>query len=394
MLRVRIIHVSDLHLFVDPEGQRRKYDELAWSARVMADMISPLRRLPDIANLRTKLENLLSGIDIHSDAALEAMLATLDELLSEPIPQVVIQTGDVSTFGALTSGDDVRFPEWQYWRDRVRSQRERHTRCWIDLFGNHDVWPGTLPLFDPTCIERVVQVLRDQFFPDQMPIVHRIALESFVLKLYAVNSVLHGPIENTKAAGELHPDVVDMTTPFEGAVEPLAALTTCLGETEGTGARVIRGLLMHHPPHHFVKPGIDSSEGGLRNAAHLGECLETYPVELVLAGHRHFVHPPRELKQPPAQAPLPPRTLQLVCGSPTQESTARTSHEADVIPLRPQSTSQMKPSFSVYELHDRDSKIELKRIIYDHPSKAAYRFVATDAQSFDLSAPSSIPQSA
>lgn len=400
MSRVRIIHVSDLHLFVDRHGKRRKYTELAWSARLMVDMTSPVRRLPDIADLRIRLESLLSGIDTHSDTALEAMLATLDDLLAEPVPQVVIQTGDVSTFGALTSSDDVSFPEWQYWRDRVRKQREHRTKGWIDLFGNHDVWPGTLPILKAPCIERVVQALRDQFFPQAMPIVHRVALESFVLKLYAVNSVLAGPIANTFAVGELDRDAVDMTTPFEGAVEQLEALTSCICNDNETSP-VIRGLLMHHPPHHFDKPGLDSSEGGLRDAERLGKWLEAYPVELVLAGHRHYVHPPCAVKQPPAQAPLPSRTLQLVCGSPTQESSSqrapsppRTSHEADVIPLRPRCLPQTRPSFSVYDLRDVGSKIQLERTVYEHASKAAYKFVATAADTFDVSVPSPITQSA
>jgi 3',5'-cyclic AMP phosphodiesterase CpdA len=388
MSKVRIIHVSDLHLFVDCQGKRRKYKELALSSRILADMTSPLRRLAN----RIGLENLLSGIDQHSDTALEAMLATLDDLLAEQVPQVVIQTGDVSTFGALVASEDVDFPEWQYWRNRVRKDREQRTEAWIDLFGNHDVWPGTLPILEAPCIERVVQALRDQFFPDTMPIVHRIVLETFVLELYAVNSVLAGPIDNTRAIGGLPQDVVDMTTPFEGAVEPLSALTECIAGNANAAGPVIRGLLMHHPPHHFDKPGIESSEGGLRDAARLGEWLKVNPIEFVLAGHRHYVHPPRASRQAPPQDPLPARTLQLVCGSPTQESSVRAPppsqalQDADVIPLRPREASQIRPSFSVYELSHVGDKIELKRIVYEHASKLAYKFVPTAADTFCLSA--------
>jgi hypothetical protein len=182
---------------------------------------------------------------------------------AEQVPQVVIQTGDVSTFGALVSSDDVNFPEWQYWRNQVRKKFEPRTKAWIDLFGNHDVWPGTLPILEAPCIERVVQALRDQFFPKMMPIPYRIELETFALELYAVNSVLTGPIDNTRAIGGLPPEA-----------------------------------------------------------------------------------------------------------------------------------SQIRPSFSVYELCDVGDKIELKRIVYEHPSKLAYKFVATAADTFDVSAPSPIPRSA
>jgi hypothetical protein len=60
--------------------------------------------------------------------------------------------------------------------------------------------------------------------------------------------------------------------------------------------------------------------------------------------------------------------------------------DADVIPLRPREASQIRPSFSVYELSHVGDKIELKRIVYEHASKLAYKFVPTAADTFCLSA--------
>src|ERR1041385_7229856 len=101
MAKVRIIHISDLHLFVDADGNHRELDERATTVRLMERLGNLCERLPN-ETVRKKSSELLGGLGTHSDAALRAMLNTLDRLLSdEGVTNIVVQTGDVSTFGAL-----------------------------------------------------------------------------------------------------------------------------------------------------------------------------------------------------------------------------------------------------------------------------------------------------
>jgi 3',5'-cyclic AMP phosphodiesterase CpdA len=358
MAKLRIIHISDLHLFVDRIGNHRALSERAMTVRIMDRLGGYLERLPD-DKLRKKAAELFHGINTHSEALLRALLRTLDELLADKAySSVVLQTGDVSTFGALA---EARFPEWEYWQgDALRARRDQAT-AWVDIFGNHDVWPGTLPIFGAPFIEGIVRTFRDRHFPRSMPSVTRVEVDGITLELHAINSVLCGAGDNTWAVGELACDCVDPSGPE--SPDALVALehNTCAGEA-------IRLLLMHHPPHHFVKPG-GGSERGLRDAERLGTWLAERGAgarfQLVLAGHRHAIDPPVQPIRGYEQPPLPACSLQLVCATPTQESAT-------------------EPSFSVYELRRTERGVELSRQIYARKGRFDRRFQASEGGDFYL----------
>lgn len=362
MAKVRIIHVSDLHLFVDADGNHRTLDERAITVRLMERVGNLCERLPS-ETVRKKSSELFGGLGTHSDAALRAMLNTLDRLLSdEGVANIVVQTGDVSTFGALGRGDAARFPEWEYWQgDTINALRGRAT-AWIDIFGNHDVWPGTLPCFAGPAIKGVVATFRARHVPDRLPWVRRVPLSDLVVELHALNSVLCTAGDNTFAVGELIPDVLGPK-----GVEPPDPLVDLNSNASAPGA--IRVLMMHHPPHHFEKPG-GGSERGLRDADRLGAWLEGretgFQFQLVLAGHRHAIDPPQPADANYKQPPLPAHCLQLVCGTPTQESAAA-------------------PSFSVYELERTEKGIQVSRQIYSRGGLADRRFVPSDGGTFHVS---------
>lgn len=362
MPKLRIIHVSDLHLFVDRDGNHRSLDARAWSAKLMNRLGDFLEKSPNDA-LRIKASEIFSGLNTHSGAALQAMMRTLDDMLADAnYSSIVVQTGDVSTFGALGRGEDVRFPEWEYWQGEVVKARRRLAADWIDIFGNHDVWPGTLPLLGAACIEEVVKTFRARHFPKRMPSVHRCTAGGISIELHALNSVLCGVLDNTRAIGELLPDVLDPSG--VELPDPLAEV-----ESNATAGDTIRLLLMHHPPHHFEKPG-GGSEGGLRDAQRLGTWLESREAaarfHLILAGHRHAIDPPRPSHPDYVQPPLPAHSLQLVCGTPTQASCS-------------------DASFSVYELQREEEGVTLVRKIYSRKGLADRRFTPSEGGTFQLS---------
>jgi 3',5'-cyclic AMP phosphodiesterase CpdA len=368
MGRARIIHISDLHLFVDADGNHRQQRDRALTARFMARLGAALERLPG-DETREKVRAVFGGLDIHTGAALDALLDTIDELLHETsIPTVVVQTGDMSTFGALTSVDPVRFPEWDYWQGPLHEPRRRRARAWVDLFGNHDVWPGTLPILGATAIDRVVSEFRRRHFPERMPRVIKLELDGIKLEFHRINSVLSGAVDNTWAWGELVPDVVDATTPED----PRDRLDDVRAHAVPGGC-TLRMLLMHHPPHHFDKPG--GSERGLRDAERLstwlGDREPDAQFQLVLAGHRHAVDPPVGVSLPHAQPPLSKHTLQMVCATPTQ-------------------LSAPNPSFSVYELEFEGDGATLARSVYIRKGLADRRFKPMAAGTFELSLAASV----
>jgi hypothetical protein len=371
MATIRIVHISDLHLFVDADGNARP-----WSDREVL-----VRTFCRAGTYSKAVAGLAAGFNTHYGPALTALLDALDGLVSAAAvaeqPLIVVQTGDVSTFGASPHGS-VTFPEWTYWVHKVAAPLRERIAAWIDLHGNHDAWPGTLPLFAFWRARRAVRELRADYLPERLPRRVDVRFGPHRLDLYLVDTVCAAADANTLALGDLATDCdardvkPDEPYPLSKSFDPLDELQVLESRAPElpAGGRIVRALVMHHPPHYFDKRNRDGkptghplTEGVLAGADELGTLLVESPFELVIAGHRHAVDP--ALAGPRAQPPLPRDTLQLVCGSPTQSPGA---NDAD-------------PSFSVYELSvDERGQLRVTRDLHVLEELPEPRFVVRSTQ--------------
>lgn len=356
MGKLRVVHISDLHLFVEPDGAARKLTEIygivAWA-----------NRHPGLP--------LVGGFSVHDGQALTALREAITDLIeNSPTPVLVIQSGDVSTFGArMRNGAGISFPEWEFWNTERTRPRAKQPIGWIDLYGNHDIWPGTLPAAAPHKVEAARDELRLRHHTRQIPERMPFAIGQHLVEVYTLNTVQHHAVANTFAEGEFDFDHPDRTKPRNypdtSTSDPLDHITALARRHRPADphVQVLRLLVMHHPPVFFgisPTPGISGAwkkltSGTLRNEATLLRWLhaqdaQDIPQHLVLAGHRHLIDPL------PGKAPSPlgsSQCIQLVCGTPTQ---SRGRHDPP-------------HSFSVYDVNF-DPQLAVTRTIYERPALA------------------------
>lgn len=312
-----IFHISDMHLFVDQDGDMRQ-DTLA-SARLIA-RLARIRRV-------SKLQRLFSGIMWHNQAALTALVRRIDQLVEAEdaqgdgprAPIVILQGGDVDALGSSAPSPlsgYAAFPSFAFVHQRLCPADPRWRRS--DIFGNHDTWPGTLPAIG----WRHRESNRDRVgtIPGvEGPWADAVELQpvsGVPVVITRLNTVSRTIVAETFADGELS------NHPYDGAASE-AALDR-LGEVlEPWRSRAaVRVLLMHHPP---SAPAGSSSAGELADADKLAACLADLRVQLVVAGHVHELDPRRDASanRVVAQDPLIYPTVQLVAESPTQDSIQR-----------------------------------------------------------------------
>jgi 3',5'-cyclic AMP phosphodiesterase CpdA len=322
------------------------------------------------------VRSLAKGLRTHSDASLQAMLMTVDRLVQGRGNDLVmiIQSGDISAYGAEISVSNatgqtlkVEFPAFDYWLSRCAMWRASGAEV-VNMFGNHDLWPGTLPAIGSPHISLVERQLRamPEFRP-ALPDLQVFNTSTFDLEIYRVNTVQSSPVHNTFAAGKIATDFPVANGhrgvyPASCMADPMEELATLAAARRGGRSNpVIRVLAMHHPPHFCNATGdpMDIVEGPLRNADELNRALSRERFHLVVAGHRHLINPvlgTTHTFHPGGQPhpPLPPTMLQLVAGTPTQ------AVDPDDNP----------PSFSVYRLRvdGRRGRLQLDRTIYQHAS--------------------------
>jgi hypothetical protein len=350
---LRIVHVSDLHLFVEPDGTNRPIGELS--------------RIVTWAMRHPKMP-LVGGFNVHEGKALKALRRAITDLCEHGgHPVLLIQSGDVSTFGARrTPSGSFSFPEWEFWRAERNQIRITQPVGWIDLYGNHDVWPGTLPALAAGHVQAARDELRRQHFGAQLPERFELPIGRDRVEVYTLNTVQHTALANTLARGEFGFDHPDLTAPMAypgGSTDPLQRVSELVAANPvSAGARVLRVLVMHHPPHFFGAPPGAAAQlwarltaGPLQNAATLLGWLQSQehrgePFQLVLAGHRHLIDPATGAHPTVLGGS---RAVQLVCGTPTQT----------------QGGSDPDNSFSVYDV-DFGTTVTVSRTLYERPATA------------------------
>lgn len=195
------------------------------------------------------------------------------------------------------------------------------------LYGNHDMWPQTLPLFNRGEVRAQWQRVRSQpgwdapswlTSPLSVPIPgHDATIDLYALDTIAWGSVL-GAARNTLAVGQVrNHDLLHFRLLLEGQAK--------------RGGHGLRILAIHHPIA-FPWLGKETSTGGLPTMKLLGsdKCANYLRndggiparigpwAHLLLSGHTHMSHPPSGMTDDVTsvtQGPLGPYQLQLVGSS-------------------------------------------------------------------------------
>jgi hypothetical protein len=197
----------------------------------------------------------------------------------------------------------------------------------LDVYGNHDIWPGTLPAetTEGLVFSEIpeVEAFRE---PWAAPVDIEVATD-LLLRFHLVNSVTADPFKGgLLAMGGVGPHPIP--GPWQGAHTAEVVRTIQAAPMPQRAGREFGIALMHHPPHAFDAFWAKAVTLCRLQGAHrfcsavTGERL---PVQLVLAGHRHAFDPGLERDGTPDrcdaggghQAPLVAGSGQLVSQSPT-----------------------------------------------------------------------------
>jgi hypothetical protein len=313
---LQIVHVTDLHV---------KHT----TANAASPLASKTRILARIAQNLVRRRNLLGweeGTQGHLPRAPKAFATFLEKWWTardaqwQRVPVWLVDTGDRTAFGDAESiSAGARYIDW--WSAALGGCPVR------TLYGNHDMWPETLPAFNLTQIkdqrDRIRAIpgwdVRDWV---RNPLSAPIPGHSATISLYALDTIawgaLWGSVRNTRAVGHLRGDeVLHLRLLLEGAAK--------------RGTTGLRILAMHHP---LAFPWEASELGGkiisklkllkeekwaafLRNDRNIPSGIGPW-AHLLLSGHTHLFHPAPGLPQDVTeitQGALSAYQLQLVGGS-------------------------------------------------------------------------------
>lgn len=334
-----VVHVTDLHLFLNSEGRECHPD----SARTL------------IRALHARGQK---GLERHNNEAWAALRVRLPEIvaaerrrLGEDRPLLVVQTGDIEAYGGQAG--PVPFPGYTAVQGSLWDELRRAgaTAC-IDLFGNHDIWDGSLPLVCTRSASDVLNDLRrnhfaDQHWPDRL--VFGTAMD-MQIEVYRVSTPALGRMMAQLAAGWISP------FPYGPRRGRTSRVCTRLRGFAIEEPKALRIVLAHHPPHAFSASWLQRlSNCWVRGASRLAREANRLPIHLVLAGHRHALDPALDAARtkPLWQPPFSARTTQLVAESPTQAY------------LETSPGQRGRNSLSVYRLYASDGHFSLRRTVYE-----------------------------
>jgi hypothetical protein len=370
-----IIHLTDLHLFVDEEGDPREVSERRGWFRLQRAVDDSSRRDPRhwLTRAISRTPHFGHGVDFASESAWRALTKSLEPLLTEPVPLVVLQTGDVEAFGSGWTGSTGPFPGFTALK-LMRSQL-RTGDTWIDIYGNHDVWFGAPPIAGVTasghvtnCLNRIagVEGLAGGWPEYLAPI--RTRHPDVDLDVLRLNTVLPSGVGAFLARGR----VLRHLPPAEPTgADTTAALRDIVDKQPARGRPTIRIAMLHHPVHRFAAgPVKTATTGWLIGRRRLGDRLGRVGVHAVIAGHRHSLDPAQGATVV-RQAPLSEGIVQFVADTPTQDTETH---------LR---------TFSIYRLYVDDAltTLTMRRHLARRPNDTFERFELEASPDVTLSVP-------
>ena len=309
---VQIVHYSDLHI-VGPDffKQRRAFNAIA-------------KRL-----LPASLQQGITGADISALGAFTDFLSVLE---AEPDwhgkPLWLIDTGDGTTFG-----DSASLQSWLHDWSRKFLAAAGPLAQQLILYGNHDAWPDNFPLLSPNRMSHQRSKLRNMWFNDSWPKAPLTAPlmrgSSSEVQLFALNSVDHDLLPNTRACGRVVPDRGDLYSQAQTGPTAADDLHRAVVAAAKTSAGPhFRILAMHYPVAEAAQTGhrfleILSNRDTFARELVTPAYAEKPLVHLLLAGHTHQAYPsiglmPNGLSSA-WQPPLHPGFAQSVTSTLSQE---------------------------------------------------------------------------
>jgi len=346
-----IIHLTDFHLCIEPDGNERSPVEHGQIVRLCV-------RAARNSGLPGPLRSIVAGLHAHNREAWNKLRVDLPDLVEQRVRDgavvIVVQSGDVEAYGArLKTPDSAEwFPGFDYLDDELWPELRARGATVIDIFGNHDVWPGTFPSVTGGKRRIVSDALAARpSFSLPMPREIRVPTRRGDIAVYPFNSVATWSVAQTLAHGRPDPYHPGRTEyPESRTGDPFTELRTVASKAKPT---LLQIAVVHHPPHLFAQSFFQYFCGGVMHDADLlATACDSLDIRLVLAGHRHALDPVDQLPRgapPPLQGPLPANVVQLVCESPTAEQGDDTGN-----------------AFAVYDLSvdDRSRYLDVERVLY------------------------------
>ncbi len=340
-----IVHLTDTHLFVDASGAARPSSD-------RSRLVKALARL-GVEDLDFADHDVVAGLAEQLSAAVLLERESVDD----HGPVVLVHTGDVEAFGARRGAG--RFSGFDHLAGVVA---EAGSDGFVAVYGNHDVWPGSVALLglngpghdtQKRTIDRQTSMIGElpPSQPIRFPTVHGNAL-AFV----PINSVFSHPIRGGLLAnGRVSPHPPDAGD----AIERLRRMHLRPDD--------LNIAVLHHPLHGArpVTLRDRAGVGRLEQAGVVADELGRLGIDLVLSGHHHRLDPPfgqRVDAGAGMQQPLPAMVAQLVALSPTMHS-----HPGLV---EAESTSAPRRGLCVYRVvvDATGNSISIQRVI--HPTDA------------------------
>jgi hypothetical protein len=242
-------------------------------------------------------------------------------------PTWLVDTGDGTTFG-----DSQSLLEWEGWSKKFLKAAGNGARQ-MRVYGNHDGWPGTFPLFAPARMTHQRDMLRKRFFTEtwpEPPWTMPIPGTSGQVELCAANTVDHELLPNTLALGVAARDrhwkkfqTIPLDTPADDLAQQakVHAAPPCAGN--------LRVTAMHYPVADAATAGSPHFQKVMTNRRQFSEDLRSHSevqplvAHLLLAGHTHMPYPPLGSLPRSATAaqhsPLVGGQCQIVSGSLSQD---------------------------------------------------------------------------
>jgi 3',5'-cyclic AMP phosphodiesterase CpdA len=352
-LVLQIAHVSDLHFYVPQDP----------SSRLIAAARALVSRVPFLSALLHKV----AGHDLTAIHALEDALELVRQS-SKPEEWAVsrlVCSGDLSTWG-----DDVSIEAALSELRRVAASLGLPAPDVI--YGNHDVWSGTGRMPIRVAVNalsaRRDRLRRTYFSAPWLQRLFGVPLGTSSpnvpaeLALYSLNTILHGPIDNMLARGEVKDDLYWQHAGRASQLDELAA--------EAGQRSEVRLVLTHHP---VCDPTIRLA--GIKRLSNRGDVAKSIArpepragglgqiASVLLSGHTHLPHPRTgELgnvaTDPSLRDPLAlSNQLQLTTG---------TASQAIFDPEVPSQTWQL------LRFWEDGTQLRLERIIFDRAGAGSF----------------------
>lgn len=262
---LQLVHVSDLHF-------RQRHGPSPVSARWAG------RRTPS-------RDAVFQGMEGHDPQVLGPLVRSIRDRVGPSKGAFkhgtfLAVTGDLATLGDAGSAESAE-------RLVADIAAQAGLPAPLVVYGNHDVWPGALPLFARADLDARRSALRAR--PLHAADRPARALRAGPFSVWYLDSVRHGRFENTLALGHIG---ADRYWEKERNLRPqLDALVAAATESE------LRIALTHHP---VLQPSKWRPWKGLRNWAEMEKGLSSADpaggrhrlVRVVLSGHTHALYPP------------------------------------------------------------------------------------------------------